>query len=338
MPLNIIEGLTEEGLAKPVKEFVTWPETAILIDQTIEEAYHSLQSRKIKNKAAYFYVLDHQNALLGVVPARLLILNDCSTKISEILQPDIISIREDTLMREALPIFAYHRLLAIPVINQENILIGTIDLVYSQYPQLPAPRKIDKKSADDIFQLIGLSLEQVRMRTLWSEYRFRMPWLFCNLIAGLLCALIAKKSRLVLDQTIIISMFIPLVLTLCESISMQSMTLSLRFLHRVKVPWERFNLRMIKDFQTAFVMGLTCSIIVCLSYFFYREAQWMAFFAIAQSICLAMVASAFFGTLLPMVLHAWKLDPKVAAGPVVLMCVDIVAISIYFGIATFWLL
>jgi magnesium transporter len=161
----------------------------------------------------------------------------------------------------------------------------------------------------------------------------RMPWLLCNLVGGLLCALISSAYKLTLENYVVLAFFIPLILTLSESISIQSMTLSLRFLHLRKVHWGQVIKRSYVEAKASLLLGITSALLICIFYFIWN-VDFRPVTGIGVSVVTSMAASALFGALFPILLHSVHLDPKVAAGPVVLMVVDILTIAIYLGLNT----
>lgn len=165
------------------------------------------------------------------------------------------------------------------------------------------------------------------------EYRLRMPWLLCNLVGGLLCALISSVFKLTLEKYVALAFFIPLVLTLSESTSIQSMTLSLRFLHLRKIHWGQVGKRFYVEAKSSLLLGITCAILICLFYMIWN-VDFRPITGVGVSVLTSVAASALFGALFPILLHSMHLDPKVAAGPIVLMVVDILTISAYLGLNT----
>ncbi len=336
MAVHIHDELTEDELLSSVKHFMIPVDTVLHPEQTIAEACELLRKRHYKQKITYIYVVDREERLLGFVPIRHLIFDDDTRQIAEIMETDVVSLSYKATMKEAFRLFSRKRLLAAPVVDDDNHLLGLVEVF--QDNEMWGKRHIQTEAQSDVFQLIGLSVEQAKIPSTWAEYRFRMPWLVCNIISGLICAFIASFYAEVLDRVVIIAMFIPLVLTLSESISMQSMTMILPYLHQKGVPVRRCVRRIFRDFRTAFVIGLTCAAAMGATFFLYEEATELTLTAVGLSILLSMLASAIFGSIVPVLLHAASWDPKVAAGPVVLMLVDVVATAIYLTVATLILL
>lgn len=324
--------MPEAELDRPVRDFISPATTALRTDWTVAQALAELRKRQIDQPIVYFYAIDDQQRLRGVVPTRRLLLSDHAQRIEEAMDK-AISIPDGITLGEAMEFFAMHRLLALPVVDSQNRLLGVVDVrLYAE----EAMDLAEQRRQSDIFQFIGLSLSEARQRRAGVHFRLRMPWLMCNLASGLVCAVIAAAYRPVLEQVLMLAMFIPLVLTLSEAVSMQSMTMTLPLLHAgPHLPPVRA--RAAVEGRTALLLGLWCGLLVAGVALLWRQGYAPAL-AIGASILIAMAAAAMIGMGMPILLHALRLDPKVAAGPVVLTLADVVTTAIYLTIATWWLL
>lgn len=325
----------KHDLSRKVGDFIHPIDATILIDQTVDEALASIRQHKIAEKIFYFYVVDLEMHLKGVVSTRALLLSDSQTKIHDITEEHVISVSADHTLREAMKTLTSHRLLALPVVDHDQKLLGLIDI------QLYLEEAVDvaqaRRSSTDLFQVLGLKLEEGKGLTTWQMYRIRMPWIFCNMIGGFACAIISRVFELVLLKVIILAMFIPLVLTLSESISMQSMTYSLQLLNRPKISVRRILHRVFTEWKMVFSLAITCGLIVGGVSILWGDG-WQPAVAIGSGILISVTISGTIGAAIPLILHSRKLDPKVAAGPVVLMFADVITTAIYLGLATWWLL
>lgn len=334
MKLDFLKGLSDEQLSSCVGNYLIPVETSFDHDETVGELLKSLQGKQIAHEARYFYAVDQENRLKGIVATRDILFSTSDVKLSALTNEKVASVNEEAPLKEALRVMAKYKLMALPLVDHEGHLKGIIDISSSVLASTSNSR--NSKDFADVFQLIGLTVEQGNLTSSTQEFRYRMPWLTCNIAAGLICAGIAAFFYELLEAIVVISMFIPLVLTLAESVSMQSMTLSLQFLHFGVIPWNRVKRRIIVEFKTAALLGITCAACVCLFYIAWFSGYW-PMMAIAVSIILSVLASTLFGSLLPVVLHAFSLDPKVASGPVVLMLTDVTATTVYYGFSS-WLL
>ncbi len=333
MRIDTSKRLSTHELEKPVREFIDKFDFVFTLDQTIAEMLANLQTVQRDKQVEYFYITDNDNVLQGIVSTRSLLYNPPETKLIDLIDPDIIKIDENSPLEHALQILTQQQILALPVIDSGNHFLGIIEVLPHETDLLKTKRLHFKNIKQDVFQFIGFSIEQSKLASTWNEFRYRMPWLLCNLVGGLICAVIGEVFQQTLKTYVILALFIPLVLTLSESISIQSMTLSLRFLHFKKVMWRQVGRRMFVEAKASLALGVASALLISIFYFAW-SVQIPPVIAIAASMVIAMICSAIFGGLFPIILHALKLDPKVAAGPVVLMMADVVTVSIYYSLST----
>jgi len=327
--------MSRSDLHRKVGDFVHPIKTMIGIEQTVDDALARIRQNHIDEKIFYFYVVDDEDHLKGVVSTRSLLLSPGPKKIHEIIDDHVISITEDHTLHQAMEMLNYHKLLALPVVDKHNRFLGIIDI------QLYIDEVVDvaksKRSSTDLFQVLGLTLEEGKTRSAWSIYKVRMPWIFCNMFGGIACAVISRIFELVLLEVILLAMFIPLVLSLSESISMQSMSYSLQLLNRPRISWRRMLYRLVAESKMALFLALTCGFIVGALSLFWGDGIPPAL-AISAGIIISVTITGTIGAGVPLVLHAAKLDPKVAAGPVVLMLADVITTLLYLGLSTWWLI
>ncbi|HSX11300.1 MAG TPA: magnesium transporter [Chlamydiales bacterium] len=324
----------DHDLARSVLECALPIETVILQTATVEEALSALRKRKINQKIIYFYAVDDAHKLKGVVSTRQLLLAEPTRKIEDIMLHAVIKIHAAQSMKEAMELFAAHPLLALPVVDKEGKLLGAIDV---QMVMQEPINFSDERGRSDVFQMIGITLEEKKRPSLFQGFRHRMPWLLCNVFSGLCCAVISRVFELVLAKVLLLAFFIPLVLTLSESTSMQSMAQSLQFLRRPRFSWKSIQVRAYREWQLVVLLAITLGILVGALSLFWGDGI-LPSIAIGVGIITGVSFSAIFGIIVPIGLNRLKLDPKVASGPVVLMIVDILTTAIYLGIATWWLI
>lgn len=326
--------MNEPDFSKPVGDYALPVDTVVFQHATVEEALASIRNQKSHPKIIYFYAVDEESRLKGVVSTRQLLLADPKSQIQQIMEISVVRILSSQLMKEALELFEKHPLLALPVVDGKGRLLGTIDVqTVTEEPVNLA----DLQSRTDAFQMIGVTLEEKKTVSLGKNYRNRMPWLLCNVFSGLMCAIISRIFEPVLSQVLLLAFFIPLVLTLSESTSMQSMAQSLQFLRRPRFNWRSIRIRGLREWQLVLLMALSLGILVGSLSLLWGDG-YLPSVTIGVGIFLGVSVSALFGMAVPIFLNRWKLDPKVASGPLVLMIVDILATAIYLGIATLWLI
>lgn len=226
--------------------------------------------------------------------------------------------------------FLRHRLLAFPVVDEEGRLQGVADasLFADEMADLS-----DRQSAADVFQLIGVHL--ARTVTPWRAFRDRFPWLMCNITAGLLMAWLASAYESLLDRVILLAMFIPVVLALAESVSIQSVTITLQSMH-VARPDRRFLFGAVRrEVITGALLGAASGALIGLAIWLWRpEAPAGVAGTVASTIALAMLVACLLGVSVPTLVRALRRDPRIAAGPIVLALADLATLVCCFALAT----
>jgi magnesium transporter len=317
--------LSAGQLHEPILPLVQPPHIVLKPDQTIAQALEAIRASADAGSIHYFYVVDHVNKLVGVVPTRRLLTAAPERGVGEIMVDNVVAIPDWATVLIASEYFATRRLLAFPVVNADGELIGVVDV------GLFTDEVIDlaRRTYDDIFQLIGV--HGTAQQTPWFAFRDRFPWLLCNIAGGLIAAFIASRFEHLLEQVVVLSLFIPIVLALGESVSMQALTLTLQGLTDGPIVWKRLVAALWKELKTAVLLGVGCAVVVGLVVF-----AWRGQVTVAASIFLAIMFSMIFACLLgvaiPAGLRAVKADPGIAAGPVVLAAADVVTLLLYFGI------
>lgn len=295
-------------------------------EQTVSHALEALRARGTSLEIVYVYVVDEGGRLLGVVPTRALLASQPERPLREIMQEDVVAIPDWATVLVAAEYFVTQRFLAFPVVTADGVLVGQVDVsVFTDEVVGHA-----KRSFDDIFQIIGVHATQGR--TVWLGFRDRFPWLLTNMAGGLLCALLASQYEALLDAAVVLALFVPMVLALAESVSMQSVTLTLQGLHSSGITWALLGPALRRELGVAGLLGLSSGALVGGVAWAWKGSPVLAL-AVGGAIAASMVTAAVLGLILPTLLHAARRDAKIAAGPIVLATADLCTLLIYFNLA-----
>jgi magnesium transporter len=317
--------LTAANLHDPILPLATPVPVTLSRSQTIEQAIAVVRSSIARSEIHYFYVVDDQHRLVGVVPARHLLAADPVQRVEEVMIEDVIAIPSWATVLIASEYFASRRLLAFPVIRDDGTLVGVVDVGLFTGEVIDLARR----TYDDIYQLLGV--HATAMRTPWTSFLDRFPWLLSNIAGGLLCAVIASRFEVLLDNIVVLSLFIPIVLALAESVSMQSATLTLQSLSDDSIKPKRLLGALWKEARTAALLGLSCGTVVAMVVLAWRR-DTLGALVIGGAISASMVTACLFGVLLPTLVRAAKADPRIAAGPLVLASTDVATLLFYLGL------
>jgi magnesium transporter len=321
--------MVPDDLNQPLSAYLHRDFTTLNVNQCVAEALDTLRSTLVAEKIVYFYVIDAENHLLGVVPTRRLLMSPVETRLRDIMVSNVISIPLSMSVLDACEFFVMHRLLAFPVVDADNHLIGVVDVSLFTDEIFGVT---EKQTAEDVFQLIGLRVAQARRVSPFTDFKHRFPWLLCNIAGGLACAFIAGHYEAFLDTVIVLALFIPIVLALSESVSMQSMSITVQSLRDTHVNVAQLLRALRIEVVTAILLGLACGGVVGAVALAWQRQGTVAL-AIGASIALAILSACLLGVLIPTAIRALKVDPRIAAGPVVLAVADICTLLFYFTLS-----
>jgi magnesium transporter len=322
-----------QHLTEPISKFASKDFTALPLDITVAGALDQIRERGIAQQIIYFYVVDTEQRLVGVVPTRRLLAAQPTAKISDIMIDRVVTIPETAAVLEACEMFLLHKFLAFPVVTAERKMVGVINVGMFTEEALGLS---ERAHLDDVFERIGFRVAEVQDASPVKAFRLRFPWLLATVSGGICCAMLAGFYETTLATSIILAFFLAMVLGLSESVSAQSVTVTAEALNQ-RTPDRVWLMRALrKEFLTAFMLGSACGLVVTVVSWLWR-GNGMASLVIGVSIAMSMVVACLVGLAVPAALHWFKLDPKIAAGPISLAVADILTLLIYFNLAAFTL-
>jgi magnesium transporter len=323
-----IEHLNQPAFPHARKDF---PE--LRQDFTVQQALDAIRQQGVGEKVVYFYVVDEQEHLLGVLPTRRLLTSPLEERLGNIMIKRVVTLPRTATILEACELFVMHRFLAFPVVDEQHRIIGIIDVNLFTEEVLDIG---ERERTDEVFEALGFRISQVRSASAWRAFRLRFPWLLATIGSGTACALLASRFEMTIARTLILAFFITLVLALGESVSIQSMALAVQGLRGARPSWRRFMQGLAHEMGTAVLLGAGSGLLVAAIVCLWRGVSLPAF-VIGGSMLLSLSTACFFGITVPTLLHWLKLDPKIAAGPVTLALTDIATLVFYFGSAALFL-
>jgi magnesium transporter len=312
------------NLDRPVSELAHVDYMQLFDWETVGQSLERIRGEHLGERIVYFYAIGQGDRLVGVVPARRMIVSSEHTLIRDILISPVISVHEHATLREAFETMAGRKLLAVPLVDAQNRINGVIDVRNYSEEALDFERR---EAAERMFQILGFHIETAQ-RGIWPAFRSRFPWMLCNIASGLAAAAITGAYSGVLRNTVALAFFFSVVLGIAESVSMQSVSIGLQSLDRPGGVW--------REIRMGPILGLAAGILVGL-------VGWTAIGLpligeiLAGSILFGATVGACLGLVLPRLVHRWKLDPKIASGPAVLALTDVFTLTAYLALAS-WLL
>ena len=302
-------------------------------DMTVEQALGAIRQQGLGERIIYFYAVDEHDRLAGVLPTRRLLTAPPDTTLGELMVKRVIAIPATATVLDACEFFVLYKFFAFPVVDADRHVIGVVDIGLFTAEMLEERDENIAAQADEIFEALGFRLSHLRGASAWRVFRHRFPWLLATIFGGTMCALLAGAFEATIASSVVIAFFLTMVLGLNESVSMQTMTVTIQALRSQTVTSSWFKVAFLRELRSAVLLGLGCGALVVVIVLLWRK-ELIAALAIGGSIGLSLVTACLFGVSIPSLLHSLKLDPKIAAGPVTLAVTDFVALAFYFGIAS----
>jgi len=302
------------------KEFMIaysdWP-----VNRTVVELRK--QAEEVE-KVYTIYVVDENEKLIGFLSLKRLLFAQPSTKISDLYQDkNVISVKTDIESDEVAKIMEKYDLVSIPVIDLQHKLVGriTIDDVVD----------VIKDEAEKDFQMAsGISENIESDDSVWKISRARMPWLLIGLMGGVFGAQVISGFEGGIAEIPALAFFIPLITAMGGNVGVQSSAIVVQSLARGTDQFGSIFKKIIKETLVALLNGLILSIIIYgIAYVFDSSTLGLV---VSLSLFTVILFAGVFGTLIPLMLDKYKIDPALATGPFITTLNDVLGLFIYLTI------
>lgn len=299
--------------------------------ETISEALECVRTCRTDSTILYFYVHDAEERLVGTIQTRKLLTSPLDTKVEEIMTRNLITIPQNATLWDALEFFVLHRYLAFPIVDENKRMLGVIDINAFTQEMLDIEEQAQVHS---VFDTLGVKMSETRLKSPWSVFRHRFPWLLATITSGTVCALLVGLFEATLAESLVLAFFLTLVLGLGESVAMQTMAITMYQTHH-SYRGSAWYFRLLgRELTRVFLMALACALIVGAITIVWKN-DITAGFVISAGILVSLLFACFVGVSVPTLLHRLKLDVHVASGPLTLALADICTIVAYFSLAAF---
>ena len=271
------------------------------------------------------YVVDDDERLLGTLSLKSLLTTSTKTPVKEIYRKDVNSVEVNQKDEEVALIMQKYDLFVIPVVDEIGRLVGriTIDDIVDV---------IVEEAEKDYQMASGISIDVESSYSVWQLIKARLPWLMIGLFGGLTSGNIIDSFGSVVQQHIVLAMFIPLIAAMGGNIGVQSSAIIVQGLANNSIKEGGILKRILKE------VGLSLSIGTLLSFVIFAFVYWkgesiMLSVVISISLMIVITLAAIIGTVVPLLLDKYKIDPAIATGPFITTTNDIIGVFIYFSIA-----
>ncbi|MBW1724913.1 MAG: magnesium transporter [Deltaproteobacteria bacterium] len=301
---------------------------ALREDTTAREAIESLQEEHLDVEMPfYLYVVDSNGKLIGVSSLRQLVVVPPTTPLKDFMTTDVFAVKTDMDQEEVAKIVARYDILAVPVVNDTNQLVGivTVDDVIDI---------IREEATEDILKMAGVGGDEfIETQSVARSTRIRLPWLSASFIGGIVAFFIIGHFEGSLKKLAYLAAFIPVIMGMGGNIGTQTSTIVVRGLAT-----GRLNIRdtwqvVFKELMVGFILGAVYGVMIGMVAQL-RYSTAMVAVSVGIAVTSSMIVAALVGSIVPMGFARINVDPAVATGPFVTTAIDIVSVYFYFQIAT----
>lgn len=302
------------------KEFIQarldWPVNRCLVElrrqaEDVEQVYN-------------IYVVDDLNKLVGVLSLKRLLFASPKTLIRELYQDKNLIFATTTDSSEKVAkIMEKYDLVSIPVVDLQHKLVGriTIDDVVD----------IIKEEADKDFQLAsGISEKVEANSSVWRISRSRLPWLLIGLLGGILNVQVISSFEVNISAIPALAFFIPLITAMGGNVGVQSSAVVVQSLAKGYDPFDSILMKVQKEALVGLLNGSLCSLLIFIFAYVFNDYQ------LGLVVCISLFTviffAAIFGTMIPLILNKYKIDPALATGPFITTLNDVLGLFIYFTV------
>jgi magnesium transporter len=307
---------------------------AMAQDSTIGEAINEIRKKAEEIETInHVYVVDDKRRLVGLVPLKKLILAEPYTRLSEIMNRDVISVPVGTDQEEVAKLVRKYDLLSVPVVDVQGRLIGRIthdDIV----------DVMEEEAAEDISHMAGIAshgdIRDIRDTSVLRTARIRLPWLVIGLFGGIVAAWILSFFEDKLQQNIVVLMFfVPVVMAMGGNAGIQSSTIVVHGLATGSIGLGDMVQRLLREMRVAFLNGFLCGLLLLLIVTVVWNQPHYGIL-VGVSLLIVMFVAALVGASIPLLLKRYNVDPAIATGPFITISNDILGLFIYMAISTMY--
>ncbi len=274
----------------------------------------------------YLYVIDDEERLVGVVSLKQLILIKSKMTLKDIMNTDVYKVDVFTDQEEVAKVVANYNLLAIPVVDDLNKLVGvvTVDDVIDI---------IHDEATEDIYKLAGVTQDYSVELSVGKSIIKRMPWLFLSLFTTSLSAVVISLFKGTIEQFILIAVLMHIVPAIGGVVGNQTVAIMVREIVIGTLEWKRSKKILFKEVFVSLGNGLIIGgISSILTFLLFKK--WEVGLIFGGAIVFNLIMGSLFGTIIPIALKKFRMDPALASGMIVTMLTDVLGLFFFLGIST----
>ncbi|GKV55291.1 magnesium transporter MgtE [Sporosarcina sp. NCCP-2222] len=303
-----------------------WVHESYSVEKTIDKLKNFKEFAHYLN---YVYIITDDKKLAGVLSYRDLLLAKPDECVKDIMTSDVMSVHETTQQRDVAKMIGRYDFVSVPVVNDQNVLVGiiTADDVLD----------IVVREANEDIEMLFASGKSIDFNTppFIAAYR-RLPWLILLLFIGLVSGSIISKFEDTLQAVVALAFFMPMIAGMTGNTGTQSLAVVVRGLASDDMDLKRGLKLVFRELIVGVLLGVVCGAVISIIAYIWQGSFTLGL-VVGSSLVATLIIGTLAGTVIPLILNKFKVDPAVASGPLITTINDILSLLIYFGIATMFI-
>ena len=350
MPANVVSRIlrnTDASTRHQINQLLNYPKDSagsimttefiyLHPDATVQESFARIRQVGLDKETVYTCYVTKRRVLIGVVTVKTLLLSSYETRIGDIMETNVLSVKTTDDKEDVAQLFSKYDLAAIPVVDNDDRLVGIVTVD-------DAMDVIEEETTEDFEKMAAiLPSDKPYLKTsVWETWKSRIPWLMMLMLSATFTGIILTKFENALAACVVLTSFIPMLTGTGGNSGSQSSVAVIRALSLDELEFSDMVAVVWKEIRVAVLCG------VCLAVANFGKMmlvdRWMmgnpdVTPAVALVVCLTLVGTVVcakvVGCTLPMVAEKVGIDPAVMASPFITTVVDALSLLIYFAIAT----
>jgi magnesium transporter len=298
-------------------------------DASVDDAIALIRAAAEEVEEIHNVYITDAGRLVGVLPLGTLLLARKGTRVAEIMEPDVVAVGAETDQEEVAKIFMKYDLLALPVVDNNGMLVGriTVDDIMDV---------IHDEAEEDMTLMVGTRDEEINEDSTLRVSWIRLPWLVVGALGGLASATVMSLYSFSLEKVLALAFFVPVITAMGGNVGLQTSTIIVRGMHSHGGIESSAVARLMREWRIAITNALVLGSAVLLVVGVWLK-HWYLAAVVGGSLATVILVAATLGTIMPFTLRRLGIDPAVAQGPFVTTLNDVIGILVYLGLATLFL-
>lgn len=343
MPANVVRRIlqnTDEETRKMINEVLKYPKDSagsmmtieyvqLKESMTVSDSFQTIRRTGIDKETIYScYVTDQNRRLKGIVTAKGLLLSDSDMLIGDIMDEDVISVFTTDDKEEVVQKFQLYNLIAMPVVDKENRLVGIITVD-------DAIDVIEQEATEDIETMAAITpTDKPYLKTgVFETWWKRIPWLLLLMISATFTSVIINSYDAAL-ATLGLAAFMPMIMGTGGNAGSQASVTIIRGLSIGEIEMGDIIRIIWKELRVSLLCGITMAIATFGKIMLIEQPGFMTSVVVSLTLVATIVTAKLVGCVLPILAKRVGFDPAVMASPFITTIVDALSLVIYFRIAT----